>query len=409
TSVSYLEDNVSNLFSTWETKLYFNNITHTMDDTHRPDVAMHMDMPGKSRTGGYYTTLKGRTGRHRIVLSQDSYYNQSWADMTMYPKDGSKEPMFMYTWPDVRTLNVSVYVEDRYMIDSKDALQVSSKISFQRDGEQSNFGYESMKIYYPDMAQFQNRLLWNVSAKYTHYWQDVQLKLGGSYGDRAPSVTEAYGFYLYNSFDNYDNIGNPHLRNESSAEVNGAFVLNKPTYSVTLDASYFYFFNYIIGKQESYAPMTIGASGVKVYRNLNHAQIFNAGLEAKVLFLNNFHWVNHLTYSRGTDDIENPLPLIAPFGYTSAIEFFRKRFSAEAEVQGAAPRDCYRPDYGESRTPGYALLNLSAGYDFPVAHHTLSVKTGVENLFDRQYSTYADWNHILRKGRNVFINLKLTI
>ena len=58
TSVSFLEDNVSNLFSIWETKLYFNDIKHVMDDTRRPDVAMHMDMPGKNRTDGYYTTLK---------------------------------------------------------------------------------------------------------------------------------------------------------------------------------------------------------------------------------------------------------------------------------------------------------------------------------------------------------------
>ena len=28
----------------WETKLYFNTITHTMDGTKRPDVPIHMDM-----------------------------------------------------------------------------------------------------------------------------------------------------------------------------------------------------------------------------------------------------------------------------------------------------------------------------------------------------------------------------
>ena len=31
---------------------YYNHITHNMDDTKRPDVVTHMDMPGKSQTAG---------------------------------------------------------------------------------------------------------------------------------------------------------------------------------------------------------------------------------------------------------------------------------------------------------------------------------------------------------------------
>ena len=34
----------------WETKGYYNHITHVMDDTTRPDVEIHMDMPGESWT-----------------------------------------------------------------------------------------------------------------------------------------------------------------------------------------------------------------------------------------------------------------------------------------------------------------------------------------------------------------------
>jgi len=410
TSVSLLTDNISDVLSTWETKLYFNDIKHVMDDTHRPDVVMHMDMPGKSKTGGYYMTIKGRLLKHIIVLSQDSYYNQSWADMTMYPKNTSDQPMFMYTWPDVRTFNAAVYAEDKYIIDTQNTLQLSTKFSFQNDGVHSDFGYQTLKVYYPDMAQFQNRFLWNVAAKYTHYWKDLQLKLGSSYGCRAPSVTEAYGFFLFNTFDNYDYIGNPHLKNESSAEVNGAFVLNKRTYSITLDGSYFAFSNYIIGKPNtSYAPMTIGASGVKVFQNLDHASIFNTSLETKVLFLHDFHWTNHLTYSQGEDNSNKPLPLIAPFSYRSAVDYIRKRISAGIEAQGAATHSQYSAEYGETETPAYFLLNLSAGYDLPLGKYSATIKAGVENLFDRKYSTYADWDHILRKGRNIFINLKLNI
>lgn len=410
TSLSYRKDSISNVFSSWETKAYYNTIKHVMDDTHRPEVAMHMDMPGKSRTGGYYTTINGKIGEHNFMVSHDTYYNQSLAEMTMYPKDLADKSMFMYTWPDIRTLNSGISLDDKYVLNFKNILQFTSKLSFQRDGVESSSGYNTLLMYYPDMSQFQNRVLWNVNEKYTHYLKDVQLKAGVGYGTRAPSPTEAYGYYLFNSFDNYDYIGNPKLKNESSLEGNIAFIMTKPKYSISLEASYFYFSNYIIGKpNKSLSSMTIGASGVKVYENLSHATLLNTSLDTKVLFLRYFHWENRAAFSLGEDNQHKALPLIAPFTYSSSIGFIRKKFSGEIEWQGATKQCKYSPDYGEDETPAYSILNASVGYDIFFKHNMVNIKTGVENLFDRRYSTYSDWNNIPRKGRNIFINLTIPI
>jgi len=410
TSLSYRQENISEVFFNWETKLYFNNIIHVMDDTKRPNIAMHMDMPGKSRTGGYYSTLNGRVGKHNFIISHDSYYNQSSAEMTMYPSDPSNKPMFMYTWPDIRTFNAGLTLDDKYIIDLKNTLQLTTKASFQRDGVESTFGYNTLQMYYPNMTQYQNRGLWSVSGKYTHYLQDIQLKAGVGYGTRAPSPTEAYGFYLYNSFDNYEYIGDPQLKNESSVEGNIAFALTKPKYSISLDGSYFYFSNYIIGKPNAnLSTMTIGASGVKVYQNLNHATIFNANLNTKYIFLKYFHWLNHLGYSLGQDNNNNPLPLIAPFSYSTSLDYVNKKFSAGVDLQGATKQVNYSAEYREDLTPAYFIVNTSVGYDFTFGHVAPAVKIGIENLLDRKYSTYADWNNIPRKGRNVYINLKINL
>ena len=83
---------------------YYNHITHVMDDTTRPDVEIHMDMPGESWTAGAYSLLTGSFGQHQTQLNIDGYYNRLFADMTMYP--GGAAPMYMVTWPDVGTLNV---------------------------------------------------------------------------------------------------------------------------------------------------------------------------------------------------------------------------------------------------------------------------------------------------------------
>lgn len=45
-SVQHLVENIAPVLRSWETKLYYNNVLHEMDDTKRPVVPIHMDMPG---------------------------------------------------------------------------------------------------------------------------------------------------------------------------------------------------------------------------------------------------------------------------------------------------------------------------------------------------------------------------
>ena len=110
TSVSYRRENINGLFGRWETKAYYNRITHDMDDTKRPDVVIHMDMPGRSRTAGLYSLLQGTWRKHDFQLNYDAYHNTLFADMTMYPEAG--QPMYMLTWPDVGTFNTGLALTD---------------------------------------------------------------------------------------------------------------------------------------------------------------------------------------------------------------------------------------------------------------------------------------------------------
>jgi iron complex outermembrane recepter protein len=406
TSLSYRKEKLTGVFSEWETKAYFNSIVHIMDDTKRPDVVMHMDMPGKSKTFGGYTILKGSQNQHSYVVNFDSYYNQSMAEMTMYPKDTDKKPMFMYTWPDVRTFNTSVFLEDKYQLNLKNIVQISTKLALQRDGVQSDFGLNTLQIYYPAMYRYKTRFLWNFAGKHLYILENMQFKIGGGYGLRAPSPSESYGFYLYNTFDNYDYIGNPQLKNESSWEANLSFAVTKDKFMFNIDVSYFYFYNYIIGKPATdLSSMTIGASGVKVYENLPYATILNTSLNLKYLFFENLTWNSRITYSRGQDDSKNNLPLIAPLSYNASLSFRKEKFTAETGITGAARQTHFSQEYGEDETGAYLIANISTGYVFRLNKTTFNLKSGVENLFDTYYSTYSDWKNIPRKGRNFFVNL----
>ena len=115
------------------------------------------------------------------------------------------------------------------------------------------------------------------SAQYKKDIHAFTVSVGGGYGERAPSVSEGYGFYLFNSYDGFDYVGDPDLKTEASVEANTAVSFKKKNIELKLEANYFYLPNYIIGVVDSeFAPMTIGAQGVKIYTNLDHAQLFNS-------------------------------------------------------------------------------------------------------------------------------------
>ena len=422
TSLSY-----KHLFrnASWETKAYYNHITHEMDDTKRPDVQIHMDMPGDSWTAGVYSLLTTSHKQHDVALNYDLYYNRLFADMTMYP--GGAAPMYMVTWPDVGTLNTGVAVTDNVSIARNQSLRLSAKVAWQQQKLNNEEGYHALRVFFPGMTDAYHQTTGRIAANYQLSIFNSQLSIGAGWGSRAPTVTEAYGYYLNNTFDQYDYIGNPSLKNESAVELNGA-VKWHPTerVNVTLDGNVFLFSNYIIGQFETrLSPMTVGAEGVKVYGNISHATIANVSLTWDWQIAEQLRWNKKVSYSSGRDADGDALPLISPISWQSEWIYQHQRFQAQATIKGNARQSNFgenqrslaegKSKYGETAAKAWTIVNLSAQYQFIVNSSWTSqaakpsaqfiVRAGVENLFDKQYATYADWNHIPQKGRNIYMNL----
>ena len=408
-SLSYKQDTLPWNFRNWETKLYYNNIKHVMDDTKRPDVPIHMDMPGWSETLGFYSQAGLSKANNHFLFKLDGFFNQSRAEMTMYPRDKQEPPMFMLTWPDVHTSNLGFYAEDEVAF-KRDRLKLSTRLSYHYNNIADDFGLRSLKIFYPEMERDKGRFLKSFSAGYSTRLKGFSVNGSLSYGERAPSVSEGYGFYLFNSFDNHDYIGDPGLETEKSVESNLSFSYKKPTYELTAAASYFRVFNYIIGKVDSsLETMTIGASGVKLYTNLESAKLFNASLSGNYTILKGIDLSGSISYHRGVDDEGDNLPLISPVSYRMALEFNKGQISASLSAEGAGKQINYNPAYGETKTASYAILSASFGKRFFINTDDLFLKTGVDNLFDTYYSTYTDWNNIPRMGRNFYLTITYSI
>ncbi len=410
TSVTHNYSNDSTFIKTLETKLYFNTITHIMDDSKRPDVPIRMDMPGWSDTYGFYSKATTNINKHKLALNFNGFYNRSLAEMTMYPNDSNQPAMFMYTWPDIRTFYTGVFAKDDFSLNDNETLSTSIRLGYHNNIIAKDVGLESLQIFYPEIDDTKSRFLTSIASDYTFKKKSYDVSFGLGYGERAPSVSEGYGFFLFNSFDSYDYIGNPTLKNEKAIEVNAKANFHNSKFHIGVEASYFHIMDYIIGDIDaSLSPMTIGANGVRVYKALSNASIFDVYLNSSYKFSKSFSVNGTLGYNYGTGSNNENLPLIKPISYLAEFSYSTTTFNSAIQLEGNGNQSNYSSFYGEDETPAYGVLNFNLGNVFYTNTNKWILKYGVENILDANYSTYADWNNIPRQGRNFYMNVSFVI
>ena len=406
TSAAYKQMFEKGIVKVWDTKVYFNAIEHYMDDTKRPENLVHMDMPGWSNTYGMVSKLNLKNNRFSSEIQLNAYENLSIAEMTMYPQDRSKKTMFAYSWPWVTTRFAGVSINNSWEFNEYSHLNFGGTLSW---------NYNKVKypefnwIFHPGTPQEKNRVLPGLHASYHLSLNQFEFSVGTGYGHRAPSVSEGYGYYIYNSFDRYDYIGNPDLKNEISYEANASAGYKTEKLTIEAKVNYFYIKDYIVGKILSLgSPMNYQSVGVKGYTSLDHAKLFNFALNANYDILEHLHWKGTLTYAKSQDHKGGNLPFIRPLSYMTSVHYMHQNFGIRASLNGDLEHKDFSPEYGEDQTPAYTVFNASADYSMPFRQYKASVQIGAENLFNKYYSTYADWGNIPRMGRNMFVALKIS-
>ncbi|WP_417937760.1 MULTISPECIES: TonB-dependent receptor plug domain-containing protein [Flagellimonas] len=398
----FFEDGIAKV---WDAKVYYNAIEHYMDDTTRPENLVHMDMPGWSTTYGLLSKIHLQKNRLSSEVQLNAYDNLSIAEMRMYPQDRSERTMFAYSWPWVTTqyaglsVNNSLEVSEQSVVDFGGSLGVNYNHSKYVD-----FNW----IFYPGASQEKTRWLPSLYAGYKHKLDQFDFSIGAGYGHRAPSVSEGYGYYIYNSFDRYDYIGNPDLKNEVSYELNASAGFRSEKFSLGANVNYFYIQDYIIGRILSLgSPMNYQSVGVKGYTSLDYATLFNFSLHSSYAITSDLHWKGTLAYARGMDNDKGNLPFIRPLSYQTSLHFQNGALGIQTTLNGDFEQEHYSPEYGEDLTPAYTILNLSADYSFTLNTYKTVLQVGAENVLNQYYSTYADWGNIPRMGRNFFTSLQI--
>jgi len=406
-SLSIHRENPSKLLYKWQAKIYGNKIDHAMDDTKRPNIPMHMDMPGWSKTYGAYSEAELKINqKQRLLLRADGSSTFLKASMTMYQP--GELPMYMLTWPDNRKNQYGISAAWLLQIDSTLKLQVSGRtdlitynlVSQEAKDQVSIFGYPSAN---------RNDLLKNLSVLLTKkISQKIKISASIAYSERIPTASELYGFYLFNSNDGYDYIGNPKLNIEKSLQADLSAMYNWKNNRVQLSYFYSSLFDYITGIiNSSFSTMTIGANGVKEFINIPEASV--SGMEGSVIFkpAPAIDVVSTIRYTTGKDNKGNPLPFILPLKNTTSVRYQPKNFSVQLEAEAASKQDHINIEAGEDITTGYSLLHIRFGYNTIIFKNIIELQGGVENIFDRKYHEHLDWGNIPRPGRNMYIQFRI--
>lgn len=406
-SITHQYENIGKTLRSIESKLFFNYIDHTMDDSPRPKemVPIRMDMPGTSMTFGAYSKANVRLGsKHLFSIQLNGYQNDLHAEMTMYPDIGSE--MFMLTVPDARRKTIGITLADRWIVSNKMKFDFGGRFELNASDIVTEIGRKTMTSFYQGNPN-QTRLNGNVFVN-TNYKLRTNLSLfaGANYGNRSASLHELYGFYLFNRVDNHDYLGNPDLKNESSLNGNIGSELKYKKFAVRLEGYIYAFSNYITGLVvPEYSNMAPGASGVKQYSNIPSALLTGAELSIIYNPIEALTLQSINSYTFGIDNEKNYLPYIPPFKSANSIAYDLKGFVFKVEHVGSAAQNNVSTErYGESTTPAFNIFSFNVQKYFHLKNHKrLHAEVGVENIFDTPYYEHLDVMKIQRQGVNVVI------
>ncbi|PWB84475.1 MAG: TonB-dependent receptor [Methylocystaceae bacterium] len=250
-------------------------------------------------------------------------------------------------------------------------------------------------------------------------------ELGFARKTRSPNLFERYSWWDHNTMvgwagDSNGYAGNLDLKPEVAYHVAFSAEWRDPDgddWSLKVSPYYTYVDQFIWARAERYFVPDARILGLQ-YVNIDRAELYGVDLSGRYAFLRgspigdltlrgNLNFVRGTYVDRGrgrpcpavgtsvdffcgpTDwpvagmqvQSSGSLYHIMPLNGRIALEHSIGDFSSAAELQLVASKTYVSVNHGEPRTPGYALLNLRAGYRFD----KFRIDAGIDNVFDTLY------------------------
>lgn len=216
-------------------------------------------------------------------------------------------------------------------------------------------------------------------------WRGGAFVANYAHSYRAPSLEELYNFGPHVGNLAFE-VGRPDLAAERGNGLDLSLRHGEGRVRGELNLFYYDFSNFIF-------PFLTGEEedGLRVVEYTQRNARFT-GTEANL----NFGVRRDLWLNLGADfvdaqdtDLNTPLPRIPPFRGRVGLDFSRGGFRFAPELILAADQE--QTFTGETRTPGYAVVNLKASYTLAGPHTTHQFSVNVFNVGDRLYRNHSSF------------------
>ncbi len=409
-------------------KIYYNTVYHLMDDSERDSlfilgdkkngtgdsVIMHMDMPGWSNTFGTYVQSEIRlNNKNTFVIKADNYINSALAEMTMYMhRTGSppEPPMYLQTWPDVMRSVTGFFISNTTRINREVRITLNGRVDYNVDILQSSMTKEQFSVFNYDLGRKYNQFTKGINLiGQFNIVKPVILSLQTGIAERIPTITERFGYYLYNAYDGYDYIGSPSLLTEKSISSRFALTYFNRGLKINLSQSFNFIKDYITGLTDTViTPMNFYTEGTRVYNNVPTAKLYSTDLQIMYRPVTGLTLFTLSKYTWGELGSGLPLPLIPPLRNTISVSYDLKRWMFQADYENAFRQKRININYDETETPSFNLFNAKASWSYNLKETILNLSFGVTNIFSSNYYEHLDWGHIPRPGRSFNLFIKYT-
>ena len=389
-----------------ESKVYANTIRHAMDDTHRENISMHMDMPGTSQTMGWNTMLRWKLARQLDLIGRlDFFTNTLRAEMKMYPENARE--MFMLTLPKTQCDAVGVYLAPQWTIDSLTSVRAVFRMDHLHTQMKDALGERQLLVTNPGTASTTVHRVPTISLDLNRQvLETVSMNFQVARAERGPVIQVLFGYYLFNRLDGYDYIGNPDLKNEKAWQANFTIHYQRKGKSISLSPFINYVQDYYRGDiLPGYSAVTEGAHGVKIYQNIDKVVLKGMELLGKISSGNHWRCMASLRYTHGSTADGLALAQTPPLKSLITVKYVHGLLSVQAETEMSAAQNRIDKLSGETGTPAWAVFHLRAAWLKKIGNNYLELNAGIENIGDTFYHEHLDWGGIPRTGRNPYLTI----
>ena len=367
----------------FEVNTYWSLVDHEMNNHNRPEMFAMRDAVAlaETETFGLNTKINGllSSGTWTVAagLDQQDVNGTRFVTVKMGPQMGNQ--MTYNLWQDASITNAGLFAGTEHFIDTY-TLTFGARVDY-------NFSTANDPApRFVDTDVDSEHLNFSVSGGVTKTIgtsHTFGLFLGR--GVRSPDITERYINFLAIGQDGFEYAGNPDLKPEANNQVDLVWQADTDRFSLNATLFTSYQTNYISAERSEDVNPVGAAPGVRLFSNRGDALF--TGFEWTISTDFSTKWFARwdASYTRAEyRDTKTPVAEIPPFETALTVGgfAFSDKLSHEFSVKRVFPQPRYDELFGESRTPGFWLVDASMRAEI---FNGLMLSGGIKNLLNESY------------------------